>query len=125
MGVSTVTVEHAYELLCDEGYIEARERSGFVVIFRESDGFAVSTPLPTQHPSHHTAQDQPDFPLSVFSKTMRKVLSDTESFFSKNPLTVGAMCYEQQFGTISHAVGVFRWTLSKSLSAQGLSISTG
>ncbi len=86
VGVSTVTVEHAYELLCDEGYIEARERSGFVVIFRESDGFAVSTPLPTQHPSHHTAQDQPDFPLSVFSKTMRKVLSDHgELLLEKSP----------------------------------------
>ena len=28
VGVSTVTVEHAYALLADEGYIEARERSG-------------------------------------------------------------------------------------------------
>jgi len=30
---STVTVEHAYELLCDEGYVESRERSGFFVVF--------------------------------------------------------------------------------------------
>ena len=36
-GVSTVTVEHAYALLCDEGYVESRERSGFVVIFRKTD----------------------------------------------------------------------------------------
>ena len=33
-GVSTITVEHAYALLCDEGYVESRERSGFVVLFR-------------------------------------------------------------------------------------------
>ena len=39
-GVSTVTVEHAYALLCDEGYAEGRPRSGFVVIFRKADGFA-------------------------------------------------------------------------------------
>ena len=26
-GISTVTVEHAYALLCDEGYARARERS--------------------------------------------------------------------------------------------------
>ena len=26
LGVSTVTVEHAYALLCDEGYAEAREK---------------------------------------------------------------------------------------------------
>ena len=38
-GVSTVTVEHAYDLLCEEGYIEARERSGYFVSFRVEDGF--------------------------------------------------------------------------------------
>ncbi len=37
--ISTVTVEHAYALLCEEGYIEARERSGYYVIFRTTDGF--------------------------------------------------------------------------------------
>ena len=40
VGVSTVTVEHAYALLADEGYIEPRERSGYFVIFQVSDGFA-------------------------------------------------------------------------------------
>ena len=38
-GVSTITVEHTYDLLCEEGYIEARERSGYYVIFRKKDGF--------------------------------------------------------------------------------------
>ena len=42
-GISTITVEHAYALLCEEGYIESRERSGFFVVFRFVDGFA-STP---------------------------------------------------------------------------------
>jgi len=75
-GVSTVTVEHAYALLCDEGYVEARERSGFWVIFRKSDGFAAAGDHrmePTVHPSEH---NYPHFPLSVLSKTMRKVLTD-------------------------------------------------
>lgn len=75
-GVSTITVEHAYELLCDEGYVEGRERSGFVVIFRKSDGFAVSGALPTEHTPHNTDLTYPDFPLSVLSKTMRKVLTE-------------------------------------------------
>ena len=39
-GVSTVTVEHAYALLCDEGYAQSKERSGYCVIFRVDDGFA-------------------------------------------------------------------------------------
>ena len=77
LGVSTVTIEHAYALLCDEGYVEARERSGFVVIFRESDGFAAPAETHTKHSivpqSYHT---YPEFPFSVLRKTMRKVLSD-------------------------------------------------
>jgi GntR family transcriptional regulator/MocR family aminotransferase len=73
-GVSTVTVEHAYALLCDEGYIESHERSGYVVIFRKSDGFVTSGKIHTAHTPHFAKQDYPDFPLSVLSKTMRKVL---------------------------------------------------
>ena len=75
-GVSTITVEHAYELLCDEGYVEGRERSGFIVIFRKSDGFAVSRTPTAEHASHHTDLTYPDFPLSVLSRTMRKVLTE-------------------------------------------------
>lgn len=43
-GVSTVTAEHAFELLCDEGYAEAKQRSGYFVIFKKTDGFALSNP---------------------------------------------------------------------------------
>lgn len=85
-GVSTITVEHAYALLCDEGYVEARERSGFVVIFRKSDGFAASSEFHTEHFLHHTQHDYPDFPLSVFRKTMRKVLNEQENLIlEKSP----------------------------------------
>ena len=86
IGVSTITVEHAYALLCDEGYVEARERSGFVVIFRKSDGFAASNEFHTEHLANHTQHEYPDFPLSVFQKTMRKVLSEQENFIlEKSP----------------------------------------
>ena len=36
-GVSLITVEHAMELLDEEGYIECRPRSGYFVIYRASD----------------------------------------------------------------------------------------
>ncbi len=75
-GVSTITVEHAYALLCDEGYVESRERSGFVVIFRKADGFAASSELHTESLTHHNEHTYPDFPLSVLSKTMRRVLTE-------------------------------------------------
>ena len=38
--LSAVTVEHSYELLCQEGYVQARPRSGYYVSYRSADGFA-------------------------------------------------------------------------------------
>ncbi len=37
--LSTVTVEHAYALLDDEGYVKSRQRSGYYVSFRTDEGF--------------------------------------------------------------------------------------
>ena len=87
LGVSTVTIEHAYALLCDEGYVEARERSGFVVIFRESDGFAAAArPIRKSYSLYKKAHTYPDFPFSVLSKTMRRVLTErAETLLEKSP----------------------------------------
>ncbi len=77
LSVSTVTVNHAYALLCDEGYIESRERSGFLVIFRKDDNFAITADIASMRmPVEHSEHDYPDFPFSVLSKTMRSILSD-------------------------------------------------
>lgn len=80
-GISTVTVEHSYALLCEEGYIETRERSGYFVSFRTEDAFLASTadtaPVSEVLP-HLTDADTPDFPFSVLAKTMRSVLSEYE-----------------------------------------------
>lgn len=86
-GVSTITIEHAYALLCDEGYAEARERRGYFVIFRKKDGFA-STDINVEIPmvTSHTGHSQSDFPYSVLCKTMRKVLTDYEKvLLEKSP----------------------------------------
>lgn len=76
--LSIITVEHAYALLCDEGYAEARERSGYFVIFRTGDGFAAvskedSLPVPVPH---HRSDTTPEFPFSVLSKAMRAVITN-------------------------------------------------
>ena len=85
-GVSTVTVEHAYALLCDEGYAQSRQRSGFFVVFRQSDGFAAATMLPPAPHTPHVPRHYPDFSLSILSKTMRKVLTDyEEAILEKSP----------------------------------------
>lgn len=81
VGVSTITVAHAYALLCDEGYVQARERSGYIVIFRREDGFAAlyEDSARTEQIEATEVQSYPDFPISVLKKTMRKVLSEHET----------------------------------------------
>ena len=85
-GVSIITVEHAYALLCEEGYIESRERSGYVVVFRKSDGFAVSGDSYTEYSTYDNTNSYSEFSLSVLSKTMRKVLTEHgELILEKSP----------------------------------------
>lgn len=87
-GISTVTVEHAYALLCDEGYIETRERSGYYVIFRTDDGFA-STAMKETLPSIPMLSQidtAPEFPFSVLTKTMRSIMSNYgERILNRSP----------------------------------------
>ncbi len=83
-GVSLVTVEHAYAILCDEGYVEPRERSGFFVTFRAGDCFPGPGPAPVPQAEARAVADE--FPFSVLARTMRRVLSDYgEALLVKSP----------------------------------------
>lgn len=87
-GVSVVTVEHAYSMLADEGYLEARQKSGFYVCYSELNTFDAAAPAPSPaggeagqadlRPSLSRDIDRSAavFPFSVFARTMRRVLSD-------------------------------------------------
>lgn len=87
-GSSTVTVEHSYALLCEEGYIDSKERSGYFVIFRTDDGFmntAADTPLHAPLSERQSAAS-PEFPFSVLAKTMRSVISNySETILNRAP----------------------------------------
>lgn len=89
VGVSVITAEHAYSLLCDEGYVEPRQRSGYFVIFKETDGFAVSenkSSIPFNSVNSYSSSDFYQFPFSVLTKTMRKVINDFGgSILKKSP----------------------------------------
>ena len=83
-GNSVITIEHAYDILAEEGYIEAKEKRGYFVIFNDKDTFSVPhRTVPAIAPRHHVSAD---FPFSVFSKTVRRVLSDySEELLEKSP----------------------------------------
>lgn len=87
-GVSVITVERAYALLCDEGYVEARERSGYFVIFRSSDGFAYTSDGSCRQraESKQLATDYPSFSADALGKTVRRVLADYgDEILEKSP----------------------------------------
>ena len=91
-GISVVTVEHAFSLLCDEGYAESRPRSGYYVTYRAGDLYAQpgakaaaeSSPVFAGEPDPGDAA--PLFPYSVLSRAMRKVLAlQGEKLLIKSP----------------------------------------
>ena len=76
-GVSVITVEHSYELLCQEGYAEARPRSGFFVVFRPLEGFSPAPAAPAPPlPPRFSSQPENAFPFAALSRTMRRVLTE-------------------------------------------------
>lgn len=86
VGISTITVEHAYALLCDEGYVESKERSGFFVIFRADDGFAVTSIKGMPQARHTHTDTHVEFPFSTLTKTMRSVITNMgEAILERSP----------------------------------------
>jgi len=81
-GISVITVQHAYEILCEEGYLEGRQRSGYFAVYKDSDfvSAADGTVFAGEEKEHipvvHSTKPKTSFPFSVLSKTMRKVLLD-------------------------------------------------
>ena len=105
-GTSVITVQHAYDLLADEGYIESRERSGFFVSYREHELFPAANTAANaaagrigtlEMPEIHEISDIPlrgpvvspeeeQFPFSVLARTARRVLSERgESLLQRSP----------------------------------------
>ena len=78
--ISVITVEHAYSILCDEGYVESIERRGYFVIYKRDDFVSHNeTHDSSPHPAQKIQAPQSakgDFPLSVLTKAMRKVTLD-------------------------------------------------
>lgn len=94
-GVSVITAEHSFGILADEGYIEARERQGYFVIYRDGDAFPVASSerdIPREVTNHRSSGEF--FPFSVLAKTFRTVLSEYDSaLLVKSP---GFGCRELQ-----------------------------
>ena len=113
MGMSVITVEHAYELLAEEGYIVPRQKSGYFVSFDDSDiyigadsaegkdtmsrtykiqrrknGVIIGRPFEkgAEVLGNAKTENEPKFSYSIYAKTVRKVLSDFDDYImQKSP----------------------------------------
>ena len=79
-GTSVITVEHTYDILREECYIDTKERRVYFVTYKPGDFFSV--PEETQKPQPlasayktTTITPEEDFPFTVFAKTMRNVIT--------------------------------------------------
>ncbi len=87
-GYSAVTVERAYAMLQDEGYITSRERSGYYVC--RIEGFSAEKQVGTREEIRYLRETEAehgvDFESSVWFKTVRRVLSEQgDRLFIKAP----------------------------------------
>ena len=84
-GVSVITVEHALELLKEEGYIESKERSGNFVIYGKNGYFSSPKTELTLLKNQYIIKNK-DVPFSLYAKTLRKVITErSEEIFNKSP----------------------------------------
>ena len=87
-GVSVITVEKAYSLLYEEGYVYSEEKKGYFVypidLFQTEKKIDKISPL--NYINDEKEKISKDFESSVWFKTVRKVISEKgELLFSKSP----------------------------------------
>ena len=97
--VSVITVEHAYELLIEEGYAVSREKSGYFVSYKENEYFSETgsakkntSLLSPQAPVHRvrtTPADSEEISFNIYAKTVRRVLSDYDEEIRDRPDAYG------------------------------------
>ena len=83
-GISINTVQNAYEQLIAEGYVEAKERKGYFVVDLPAPLQSEAPVLPAQEPAVPkpdpdlvtNATDGSRFPFSLWSRLMRRVLTE-------------------------------------------------
>lgn len=93
LGISLITVENAYQMLKDEGYIESRERSGYYVTElkllgkRREDNEKPQLKLLERVSDENMSEYQKSlFPESLYFKTVRSVLAEYgHELFQKAP----------------------------------------
>ena len=88
-GTSLITVEHAYELLQEEDYIRAKERSGYFVSYEEGKIMHAASQSHERVFRQDMRSGEGDtyrFPFSIYALTVRRILTEyAEEVLVKSP----------------------------------------
>lgn len=125
-GVSTVTAEHAYALLCDEGYAESRERSGYFVCFRAGDGLPPRrSPAARARRRRAAGLRRPSFPSRCLRKRCGACSASWERRFWTVRRTRAVCGCARRCGNIWRAAAGLSRTKRRSSSAPARNTCTG
>ena len=86
--MSVITAEHALSLLCEEGYIEARQRSGYFVLFKKGDFQSIQEISQKSFltPQQSRQNNAESFPFNIMAKTIRRViLNYSDAIMTRSP----------------------------------------
>ena len=90
-GVSVITVEHAYDILCQEGYAVSKERKGYFTDYRKETAFASALSMPEHVLQTTGTAAEVTFPFSVLAKTARFILSEYAEHLLARTESAGAL----------------------------------
>jgi GntR family transcriptional regulator/MocR family aminotransferase len=86
LDVSLITIENAYQLLLQEGYVYTKERSGYYVMPLSSFQTPKEDAFQMQMLPMETGTSDESFPASLWYKTMRSVISmNADQLLLKSP----------------------------------------
>ena len=95
LSVSIITVENAYSLLQDEGYIESKPKSGFYVsqdnFFRQEDNILF---MPLNENEEYDTDIIPYYPS--FAKIIRRIISENPEIIGIKPPSTGCACLRNE-----------------------------
>lgn len=97
LSISVITVENAYSLLQDEGYIESRPKSGFYVSSQIKVNRNPGNPYSLLDEKEDTITG--DAVLPSMAKIMRKVISEMPEITGIKPPTMGCACVRNEIAT--------------------------
>ena len=99
LSISVITVENAYSLLQDEGYIESRPKSGFYVSNIVKVNTNPSNPYELLDEDEDKEVATGDAIQPSMAKIMRKVISEMPEITSIKPPTMGCACLRNEIAT--------------------------